>query len=1099
MSKKPPSSEPDNSDYEVLRRRIKDLEEELATVKDGTQISRSEYEALEKRLRNEQDDHIQVIRAYRDMENRLESKAEKVAKLEEQIKKMNEQRKSGMEGMKNNEILLKNLKKEKGELESLHVKHRQDLLSYISENKKLLDTNQKLEAHIQEVDSALVQMLSRNKELARTLQESELRNENLLVELDNEKKNVYRLEYELSKLRDDERRDQRYAMNANMNSAEANAQQFNLLMANNTIKDLRARIAKLELEEQRAAKLQIELTKQKQINELLHNQNDELEMELESHRSSVDEYRKQIDDLRDKNQFLEENFEDKINEMKVEVEYYRKSIEKEYQVNTELEEKLSNKDKEIDDLKEEMAQYLSETYGLTQAVNEIRQLKAMVSVRDAQIADMILENQWDQKVISSLEKYMPSNFDFQAFFDKLQKQEIDVQQKQATKQALNLLRKTLEENKNINAGQVKIILGDNTRHKKTLIVSSNADGDIQAIPSESPHKKDNSSYKVGVTPIKQRSSSGTPSDESDIAGSSSEPESILASSQLNILMKRKKRNEKERKKQQEMLEHEIEGIPHVVSSSRVFTSDASCQTNESGLNANVEESKKPNNKFDDKESDSEKSQQQSSSTSTTTGPTTSKNDDAWVRELRNKLQRAQKSKKILDEQLEAVKEDFNSKAKECQAKDKEINGLKARIEDLLAEIDSIKGDIKGGKSDRPSIFRPSVPSLSLKKHRDSNESNTSISSDSSSRRHKKPKRAKNFDDPLGAELVNKKIQVFTPGVHIELHKYPITFEALFKPKLSTERQEIMQVPSPQELDIIDARIRALQCDVADAQREAATSNQLVEEVRSKIKQKDESISRLQTTIDNLEQRLNEQRSAFQDKIQEMKEDAERVLEARLKQARDMDAINNATYGKGPSESDLAEVSMRLAQLNRDKAKLQEELTDTKEAMKFMQRQNEQLKGRVRQLENDIDDLNDKKHGDSRQQALRDYSSELKMKYTALQKKYGDLQRQFEDLKKVKSSKGDPLSMSVVSRSSERSVDDTSDAGNSRDQAKLKSAMLKIEQMKTQNEEMQLRLGKAQTTIERLNQLLQRKEQQLTKLQEQATQYKHQLARQGSRR
>ncbi|OHT09693.1 hypothetical protein TRFO_21312 [Tritrichomonas foetus] len=1009
------------------------------------------------------------------MESRLESRNEKIEKLEKIIEKLKSQKSVGNEGIKNTDLVIANLQKDKIQMESLSVKHRQDILSYIADNKKLADTNKRLETHIRDVDSALATMLERNKELARSLQESELRNESLLTELDEEKKNVYRLEYELSKLRDDERRGKRNLDASRLDSDETNAQQLNLLIANNTIKELKARIVKLEIEEQRAAKLQIELAKQKKVNEMLENQNDQLEMELESHRGSVEEYRKQIDDLRERNQLLEEEYEDRVNTMKIEVDFYRKRTEKEFKINSDLDEKLSEKDKEIDDLKEEIAQYLSGTYGLTQAVNEMRQLKAMVSVRDAQIADMVIENEWYQKVITALEGKMPSGFNFEQFFENLQKGEIEIIQKRAEKQALEMLKKTLEENKGTRVGEVKIIIGAETRHKKTLIVANNADGDVKIMSNAPSPLRDTmeSRHSVSNSTYKRRSSSTTPSDygEDDISNSDSDPESLFASSQISIMMKRKQRKDKERKMKEEFLDHTLQSIPHVVASNKVDTADISCQTEATSASD-------PSDPEPEPEPDS----------------SSSKTEKKKVRKLRNDYNKAKKEKTSLSNQVKAIKEDFNRKSDECAEKSKEINGLKSRVHDLLVEIDKLKGELKQAKSEKPQILKPMIPPLSMKKSKHKIDSDSdSISSSESSSRQKSHTKNK-FEEKKNIQHENKKVQVVAPGVTVSICPRPVYFEVRHGPILSRVHNDIFQIPTPETLEMIDSRIKLLQGDVIEAERKTSILAQEIEEGKHKLRQKDEIVDQMQKTIENLETRLNEQRAAFQEKITEMNNDAERILEARLKEARDMDAINNTPFARGQSETDLAEVSMRMAQLNRDKAKLLDELNDIKEAMRFMQRQNEQLKGRVHQLESDNMEMAERQMGSARQQALKDYSAGLKMKYTALQKKYSDLKRENEDLKKTKS-RTDPLAMSSVSRSSERSVDDASDAGGSgRDGAKLKSAMLKIEQMKTQNEEMQLRLSKAQTTIERLNQLLQRKEQQLTKLQEQASQYKHQLAR-----
>lgn len=1082
MSRRPPDTRPDESDIAALRARNRDLEEKLAILNDGTQVDREKYEALERKLRKEQDDQMQIIRAYRDMENRLEESVKKCEKYEALAKKYKEQSRFGNRVDQNREQQIIDLKKDKSEMESLNVKHRQDILSYIAENKKLSDANQRLEAHIQDVDIALAQMLERNKELARSLQESELRNERLVNELDQEKKNVYRLEYDIAKLRDDERRDQRFLQESRLDAVEtnfANAQQ-KLLIATNTIEELKSRIAKLEKEEQRAAKLQIELAKQKQINENLEDQNYQLETELESNRGSDEEYRKKIEDLTDRIQQLDESYEERIDAMKVEVEYYRKRTEKEFKVNAELEEQMLNKDKEIEDLKEEIAKYLDQTYGLPQAVNEIRQLKAMVSVRDAQIADMINENQMVEKVIYELIRRLPPDVNINDLFKNFQKHETEAQQKQAEQNVMALLKKTLKENKQNNAGEIKIILGSGTPHKRTLVQGKEDDsfrdyGFAQKIASGLRRSRRASS--MNSSEVNEDTDRGDL--DTDSLMNYSESETDFAASQVNIMMKRKQKKDKERKKQDKQKD---QPSPQVGYSNKMVTSDVACQAYLDDFHAT--DKTDAEEKEEDKDDDSSRSQK----------------EDKWVRELRGKLKKVKSEKATLEEQLKAAREEFNKKVKESEEKTLEIKSLNVRIEDLLVQIDKLKSDLKQNHSKHKSP-RSSRRNSDIELSDDTDDDDPDSSSDgtiSARRRKQKYKSLNREDDPLRIDHEDASVQWYSGGVEVKISKRSQYFEIRpTKLRLSYQYNEddVFQLPTPEELDVIDARIKILQSEVFEAEHNAVQSEQKVEELQHKIDQKDQMISELQKTILNLEKRLDEQRDNFNEKLQKMNDEHDRTIEARLKQLNDLNDVNSRRLTGPFSEANLSDVSMRLEQLNRDKAKLIDELTETKEAMKFMQRQNDQLKETLKKLQGKYDEISEKQMDSSRQK-LMDYSSGLKIKYTALQKKYTELQRNYEDLKKFKESRNEPLDLTSRSRSSEKSVDsDNGGSASARDAAKLQSANLKIEQLKTQNEEMQLKLGKSQITIERLNQLLQRKEKQLTKIQEQATQYKHMLAKQ----
>lgn len=1058
MSKGSHDSPPDESDYEALRARNRYLEEKIATLTDGTQVDRVKYEILERKLRKEQDDQCQIIRAYRDMENRLEQTVKKCEKYEQQIKKYKEQSQAGTKVDRNKEQLILDLKRDKSEMESLNVKHRQDVLSYIAENKKLYDDKQRLEAHVQDLDSALSQMFERNKELSDSLLKSDEQNKKLNEQLKQEKRNIAKLEHDIAKLKDDEQRDQRFLQESRLDAVEtdyANAQQ-KLLIATNMIEELKAQNEKLKQEEQRAAKLQIELAKIKQINNNLEEQNYQLETEVNSNKNSVEEYRSKIEDLNDHINHITKTSKDKFKAMSDEFNKYREQIEIEFQNNKELEEQLLNKDKEIEDLKEEIAKYLEQTYGLPQAVNEIRQLKAMVSVRDAQIADMIVNSQWSEKVIYELIRRLPPGTNVEELMKNLKKEVIEAQHKQAELNIMGLIKKTLKEIKQ-NTGEIKIILSEGTPYQRTLVQGK----EDEAFRDVTYAQK----IASGLRRSRRASSMNSSDINEDTERGDFDGDSFIDSSGDERKRSRKKRDSS------------------IGYSNKMVTSDVGCQVYFEQLNPN--EGSENNEKTEDKDENSSQ-----------------KEEDKWVRELRNKLKKYKSEKNNLSEQLKIAREEFNNKVKESDEKTLEIKSLNVRIEELLSQIDGLKSELKQlskaqGKHKSPKSSRRNSDLELSDTDTEDDDLDSSSEGQSSARRKQKYKSLNREDDPLRIDHKSYGVQVHQPGIELKMSKRSQFFEVRpTKLKLSYQYNEndVFQLPTPDELDVIDARIKILQEEVFEAEHNAAQSEQKVEELRHKIDQKNQMIDELQKTIFNLEKRLDEQRDNFNEKLQKMNDEHDRTIEARLKQINDLNEVNSRRLNGSLNDTNLSDVSMRLEQLNRDKAKLIDELTETKEANKFNQRQNDQLKERLKKLQSQYDELNEKQMDSSRQK-LMDYSSGLKIKYTALQKKYTELQRNYEDLKKFKESRNEPLNLTSRSRSSERSVDSDEGATSAKDAAKLQSANQKIEQLKTQNEEMQLKLGKSQVTIERLNQLLQRKEKQLTKIQEQAAQYKHMLAKQ----
>ncbi|KAH0787492.1 hypothetical protein GPJ56_008687 [Histomonas meleagridis] len=1055
-----------SNEIESLKKKIRGLEEKLATQNDGTQVSRSDYEALEQRLKAEQDDHILVVHAYRDIESRLQDANKKIEQYKQDIKslKRTSSKDNSIDEDKNN--IIKQQTQEIERLESLNVKHRQDVLDFISEKKKLTDMNRRLESHISDVDSALVQMMERNKELAKSLQESENRNLILENELKAQYKNTHQLEREISKLKYSERRNTNAFSISRLDTIESNyadAKQ-KLILASNTINELKLRISNLEKEEKRAAQLQIELDKKKLIIQTLQERYDQSEMELESYRSSAEEFRLQIDEYRDKIQKMMDDFEEKTNAMKIEVEYYRKRTEKTFKENTKLEEKIFESNKEMQTLKDQLDQYLSGNYGLEQAVNEMRQLKTMISVRDAQIADMILEHNWYEKVINGLESILPPTFDFKKFFDKIEKEGIEEQQKNIEKQALELLHKCIAQQQNAPIGEVKIILGSNRGHKKTLVVVNDINGETQVLPQKEKVLDNNSQSTIindptqpNISYISLNSYSDYSSTDNDESFSDSEEFSFEHESEIL----QKKKIKKERKKQQKHQQQKIEqisliDIPHVDHS---FV-NVECQTEGNNETVKLQESEsETENKF---------------------------GEDQWIRELRYKYQNLRKEKNSLITQIENMQ-------KELEEKNNEVKTSKAKTEELLNEIDKMK-------TIKKQIVKPNIPSININKVI-SDEEHFSSSSSARTPRNKTTTINQTLDEPIKQELNNKQIQVYQPNVSLKLSDIINNFEQF---KISNfnffhnSNDEIL-LPTKEEIEKIETEKNNIKTELENLQKKASESEIEIEEQKRKISQKEQMLKELQSTIDNLETQLKEQRISFQNKIKKMNKQNEKVFQARLKEELELNKINNNNINinnnnnnNNNSDNQLSEVSSRLRRLNEIKNQLTNDLQESQETIKFFQSQNERLRQQILILEDENNQMKEKEMNNLRHQSLQQYSSTIKEKFVALQKKYKKLQTEYENIKKLNAEKIDTKQTSLLTV--EKSVDSLSTPEIDQNSAKLKSAQVKIETLKTQNEEMQLRLGKANATIERLNQLLQRKESQLTSLQEQASKMKHMLER-----
>ena len=109
---KTPGAPPEDTRLYEAQQKIKDLEEQIATMNEGQQVSRADYDKLEARLRNEQDDHIQVIRAYRELQARFEDVSRKKGELQERVTQYKEQKQARLRGAEDKDAKIAELQLE---------------------------------------------------------------------------------------------------------------------------------------------------------------------------------------------------------------------------------------------------------------------------------------------------------------------------------------------------------------------------------------------------------------------------------------------------------------------------------------------------------------------------------------------------------------------------------------------------------------------------------------------------------------------------------------------------------------------------------------------------------------------------------------------------------------------------------------------------------------------------------------------------------------------------------------------------------------------------------------------------------------------------
>ena len=771
------------------------------------------------------------------------------------------------------------------------------------------------------------------------------------------------------------------------------------------VQELKMRILELEEEERRAQRLTKALGKRNQTIEVLQKELSAKEEEiLTFHRAKgdliqqVELYRQRVDEKnKEKNEELIH-----LNEQ---LKFYKENFIIADKRIKDLEKDTGNQTDELERIRELNNKLMDGTYGLRNAVNETRELRAMVDVRDKHIADLVSQLNSMDKMLYGLSKKISPDFNMEEFLDNYHITDHDedkIRIEKASKDLQNKIRLLKERGP---TAQIKVILGKDRRPIKTVVVEGEEDQGV-FVDNNEPMSHSQRAFRQ-----RHRRSDANAADSI----------SLSPKQKKRYGQKRFKPNSNKTTTLGETEVFETEVNPQRTS--------VEIQTSDTDLLANL-----PDIIF---------------------GPKEDEDRDEWVVELRRKLIEASRERDKWRRLYESIMRDLENAMNENK--------------NLLDTIQNLKDEINdANKSGRS----PSLKNISPKA--------------SASLLHSTLLNPNSYDR---GSLTDRAVQVKPRKVDIA-NTSIISFEVAFKPKLQrvSFADNAIISPSPEEKEIFDAKQNALRTELEAVRQEATKNKHQVEAINDELKQQLAIRDRLQATIDALNQKLNEQRDIYKETLTNLRNEADRYADTKVKEAIEAYQISSRINGNGSDkDADLSSVSTRIAELNHLKAKLEEELSEEKASSAMAQKQAQVYRQKLKAMEAERDELQAdlRKKGNDNQ--LQEYNAELHLRMRNLEKRYQDLKRENYELKHARPARNDPGAANM------HTIDESDTPTTPRDTSRAqRNAETRIMALRTQNEEMQLRLGKANGTIDRLNQLLQRKEAQITKLKEQSSAFKQQI-------
>jgi DNA repair exonuclease SbcCD ATPase subunit len=292
-------------------------------------------------------------------------------------------------------------------------------------------------------------------------------------------------------------------------------------------------------------------------------------------------------------------------------------------------------------------------------------------------------------------------------------------------------------------------------------------------------------------------------------------------------------------------------------------------------------------------------------------------------------------------------------------------------------------------------------------------------------------------------------------------------------------------PSPEQVQVFQARQNVLRMELDKVQRDLSQAELANGDLKRQLDQREQLVAKLQDTIGDLEAQLAAQRANYQESLNTLRDESLRYADSRVKEAMDVRSVTDR-FDRSPAGQleELSSVSQRIAQLNKEKERLEEQLREERANVSIGQRQVANYAQRVQTLEAERDRLIEEVQKRDDKGQMQEWNGEVHLKLKRLERKYAVLKEQNEQIRRARPNRD-------FEGPSEHAID-ASESEDGRDPRRVRTDDVRLMTMRTQNEEMQAKLARAQGTIDRLNQLLQRKEAQIGKLKEQMVETKQQL-------
>lgn len=941
-------------------------------------------------------------------------------------------------------------------LEANEVKHQEDLMEWIGENKDLRDQIVRLTAHIEDIDKSLEIMLNKNNELSSVLSNKDNTIDFLEGKIVTLNDRIRVLEMQLGQCLNIKLPDSTVVDSVSDKESIENLQ-TKVVILQSQINSLNLLLEDARKEADRAKKLQVQLeNRNKEVKNLMEKL-EQKDLELSSNENALRCLSEQLDDYKNKLDVLTTQANETIKELSSSVQYYKESAIEVSKEKIKVNEANSKLKKEISTLKDQLLKLESGEYGLADAAQENRTLKTMFSQRQAKIADLVLQLDLYESVIASLEKELGSNFDY----DKLLQNCLEIQKQEKDKirvgsRAIKVIQKAISNEKDLDCFEI-IVDHESVVSHKNLIVKPQIGSSLP--PKKQPDNgviilskvRNNKNYD-NFRPISKNTKSfeflDNNKQKNGALTNALERESIGKSKlgedghKPSTMISRGLDDDKDSKNSEESLSQEHIDLKRKLSLYKLEIENLRSENYEMNLKIKrLQESPSkriasiisPDNSDIESLSSARLSRQISRPMNSNMYINTIYSSAIAIDPVSGKAINMDKnSNDVFSIRVVALK----NKPSMLKGTDRTLHLIIAdTLFQLTPKVESVKGICN---------FSQSLPSYTL------DAESFTVSFD--------------FNESL--ELVQKPVLL----------------------QMKEKRFNMIVLTTVENFKATIAQKNTLKYEFENIQRSSSSNQNKILELEERLTQEKMQQERLNEIIKNLRGRLEKQRVEFQERILGIKHETDRFIEKDRENNRKILELSKPLNDYKSHSQNLPEVSSLINKLQDEKATLKYNLKEAVDNAEYMQKKNSEL---IREIKTLRDDrlLSKSQPVDTKKEAIfQKYATKLKDRLKDMTQKCKDLEDENETLKRKSSPKHDiyggklPRDMNIEELKDHQKIEIIQQT-KVEYTGRIRRLQAKVYELSNKNAELQNHLVKSTDTIKKLNKILKMKETSMASLQQ----------------